>query len=140
MLQRCHYTLLASVPAQALKATSATLLTSFRFSGCVRAELLQSCPTLCGPTDRGPPGSSVHEDSPGRTRGRAACPPPDSGVKLPEPSSLLPCSFASFLSSLLPRFLLRLLSLSLCDSVCRLLAAKSLSLLNLSSFSLVMIL
>ena len=27
----------------------------------------QSCPTLCDPRDRSPPGSSVHGDSPGRT-------------------------------------------------------------------------
>ena len=27
---------------------------------CTRAQLLQSCPTLCDPMDWGPPGSSVH--------------------------------------------------------------------------------
>ena len=27
---------------------------------CMRAKLLQSCPTLCDPVDCGPPGSSVH--------------------------------------------------------------------------------
>ena len=27
---------------------------------CVHAQLLQSCPTLCDPMDRSPPGSSVH--------------------------------------------------------------------------------
>ena len=27
---------------------------------CVRAKSLQSCPTLCHPMDRSPPGSSVH--------------------------------------------------------------------------------
>ena len=27
---------------------------------CVHAQLLQLCPTLCNPTDRSPPGSSVH--------------------------------------------------------------------------------
>ena len=31
----------------------------FLFS-CVRAKLLQSCPTLCDPMDCRPPGSSVH--------------------------------------------------------------------------------
>ena len=29
----------------------------------------QSCPTLCDPTDHSPPGSSVHEDSPGEHTG-----------------------------------------------------------------------
>ena len=28
---------------------------------CMRAKLLQSCLTLCDPTDHSPPGSSVHE-------------------------------------------------------------------------------
>ena len=27
---------------------------------CLRAKLLQSCPTLCDPMDCSPPGSSVH--------------------------------------------------------------------------------
>ena len=27
----------------------------------MHAKSLQSCPTLCDPIDRGPPGSSVHE-------------------------------------------------------------------------------
>ena len=27
---------------------------------CIRAKLLQSCPTLCGLMDRSPPGSSIH--------------------------------------------------------------------------------
>ena len=27
---------------------------------CMRAKLLQSCPTLCDPMDRSPPDSSVH--------------------------------------------------------------------------------
>ena len=31
-----------------------------RGRACVRAKLLQSCPTLCGPMDCSPPGSSVH--------------------------------------------------------------------------------
>ena len=30
---------------------------------------LQSCPTLCNPMDYGPPGSSVHGDSPGKNTG-----------------------------------------------------------------------
>jgi len=36
----------------------------FRYSlenlACVHAQLLQSCPTLCDPVDRSPPGSSVN--------------------------------------------------------------------------------
>ena len=31
--------------------------------------LLQSCLTLCNPMDCNPPGSSVHEDSPGKNAG-----------------------------------------------------------------------
>ena len=34
---------------------------------------LQSCPTLCKPMDCGPPGSSVHGDSPGRNTGVGCC-------------------------------------------------------------------
>ena len=33
---------------------------------CVRAKLLQSCPTPCDPMDCSPLGSSVHGDSPGK--------------------------------------------------------------------------
>ena len=33
--------------------------------------VIQSCPTLCDPMDRSPPGSSVHGDSPGRNTGVA---------------------------------------------------------------------
>ena len=33
---------------------------------CVCAKLLQSCLTLCDPMDCSPPGSCVHEDSPGK--------------------------------------------------------------------------
>ena len=32
----------------------------------MHAKSLQSCPTLCNPMDCSPPGSSVHEDSPGK--------------------------------------------------------------------------
>ena len=39
---------------------------------CVCAQLLQSCPTLCDPTDCSLPGSSVHGDSPGKSTG-AGC-------------------------------------------------------------------
>ena len=34
---------------------------------------MQSCPTLCKPMDCGPPGSSVHGDSPGRNTGVGCC-------------------------------------------------------------------
>ena len=33
---------------------------------CLEAQL---CPTLCDPVDYSPPGSSVHEDSPGKNTG-----------------------------------------------------------------------
>ena len=36
---------------------------------CVQTKLLQSCLSLCDPMDCGPPGSSVHEDSPGKNTG-----------------------------------------------------------------------
>ena len=36
---------------------------------CVQAKLLQSCLSLCDPMDCSPPGSSVHEDSPGKNTG-----------------------------------------------------------------------
>ena len=36
---------------------------------CMRAKLLQSCPTLCDSMDCSPPGSSVHGESPDRTTG-----------------------------------------------------------------------
>ena len=39
---------------------------SFHFTVCL---VSQSCPTLCDPTDCGPPGSSVHGDSPGKNIG-----------------------------------------------------------------------
>ena len=35
----------------------------------VRYRITQSCPTLCNPMDYSPPGSSVHEDSPGKNTG-----------------------------------------------------------------------
>ena len=38
----------------------------------------QSCPTLCNPTDYNLPGSSVHEDSPGKNMEWVAMP---SGIK-----------------------------------------------------------
>ena len=36
---------------------------------CVQAKLLQLCLSLCDPMDCSPPGSSVHEDSPGKNTG-----------------------------------------------------------------------
>ena len=36
---------------------------------CLPVKSLQSCPTLCNPGDRSPPGSSVHGDSPGKNTG-----------------------------------------------------------------------
>ena len=36
---------------------------------CVRAQLLQLCPTLCDPMDNSPTGSSVQGDSPGKNTG-----------------------------------------------------------------------
>ena len=38
-------------------------------SFCMHAKSLQSCPTLCDPTDCGWPGSSVRRDSPGKNTG-----------------------------------------------------------------------
>ena len=37
---------------------------------CMSAKLLQSCPTLCNPTDCSPPGSSAHGDSPDKNTGK----------------------------------------------------------------------
>ena len=37
--------------------------------GCMRAKPLQLCQTLCDPMDYSQPGSSVHEDSPGKNIG-----------------------------------------------------------------------
>ena len=36
---------------------------------CIRAQSLQSCPTLCDPMDYSLPGSCVHGDSPGKNTG-----------------------------------------------------------------------
>ena len=41
-------------------------------AACVCAQSLQWCPSLCNPVDHSPPGSSVHEDSPGKNTG-AGC-------------------------------------------------------------------
>ena len=42
---------------------------SIVFLCCLHAKLLQSYLTLCNPMDCSPPGSSVHEDSPGKNIG-----------------------------------------------------------------------
>ena len=52
---------------------------------CICAKSLQSCPTLCDPMDCSPPGSSIHEDSPGRIQSGLPYPPlgdlPDPGIE-----------------------------------------------------------
>ena len=48
------------------------------------AKSLQSCPTLCDPMDRSPPGSSVHGISRARILEWAATPPPGD---LPDPGT-----------------------------------------------------
>jgi len=49
------------------------------------AKSLESCPTLCGPMDCSPPGSSVHGFSRQKYRSGLPCPPPgdlpDPGIK-----------------------------------------------------------
>ena len=58
----------------------------------VRAKLFQSCPTLCDPMDRSPPGSSVHGFSRQEYWSELPCPPPgdlpDPRIK---PMSLVSC-------------------------------------------------
>ena len=50
----------------------------------------QSCLALCSPIDCSPPGSSVHEDSPGKKTSGLPCPPPgclpNPGIKLRSPA------------------------------------------------------
>ena len=49
-----------------------TILPSFPLRFFTRAVLYlvaQSCPTLCDPMNRSPPGASVHGDSPGKNTG-----------------------------------------------------------------------
>ena len=52
---------------------------------CMCAKLLQSCPTLCNPTDYSPPGSSVPRILQERILSEMPCPPPgdlsDSGIE-----------------------------------------------------------
>ena len=59
---------------------------------CVCAESLQSCPTLCNPTDCSPPGSSVRGILQARILQWLPCPPPgdlpDPGVEPMFPVSL----------------------------------------------------
>ena len=47
----------------------------------VRAKSLQSCLTLCSPTDCSPPGSPVHGDSPGKNTGVGWGDLPDPGIE-----------------------------------------------------------
>ena len=67
--------LLTSLVAQLVKNPPALRETWVRSLGwedplekgkAAAAKSLQSCPTLCDPIDRSPPGSSVHRDSPGK--------------------------------------------------------------------------
>ena len=57
---------------------------------CCCSLVAQSCPTLCDPIDCGPPGSSVHRDSPGKNTGVNSWPPPgdlpDPGIKPRSPA------------------------------------------------------
>ena len=63
---------------------------------CVRAQSLQSCPTLCDPLDYSPPGSSVHGSSTQEYWSGLPCPPagdlPDPGVI---PASLMSPALAA---------------------------------------------
>ena len=51
-----------------LKCRDITLLTKVLYCA-VLCLVAWSCPTLCGPMDCSPPGSSVHGDSPGKNTG-----------------------------------------------------------------------
>ena len=55
---------------------------------CMCVKLHQLCPTPCDPMDCSPPGSSLHENSPGKNTGGSchALPPGD----LPNPSLVFP--------------------------------------------------
>ena len=48
---------------------STYFFSSMTFRVKLKASVTQSCQTLCDPTDCSPPGSSVHEDSPGKSTG-----------------------------------------------------------------------
>ena len=61
--------------------------TWMKLKHCVHAKSLQSCPTLCGPMDCSPPGSSVHEISPGKNTG-VGCHAPLQGTFLTQGSNL----------------------------------------------------
>ena len=52
----------------------------------VLCSVAQSCPTLCDPMDRSPPGSSVHGDSPGKDTG-VGCYALLQGIFLPQGSN-----------------------------------------------------
>ena len=48
---------------------STYFFSSMTFRVKLKASVTQSCQTLCDPTDCSLPGSSVHEDSPGKNTG-----------------------------------------------------------------------
>ena len=66
---------------------SATAILFWQFFACVRAQSLQSCPTLCNPMDCSLPGSSVHGIL---QASRLPCPPPgdvpDPGIQPASPA------------------------------------------------------
>ena len=49
--------------------SSLEILEEFRGGATAAAKSLQSCPTLCDPTDGSPPGSPRPWDSPGKNSG-----------------------------------------------------------------------
>ena len=57
-------------------------------SRAVLCLVAQSCPTLCDPMDCSPPGSSVHEGSPGKSTG-VGCPLLDRNTKQDLPCLML---------------------------------------------------
>ena len=71
----------------------------FNMPSPVLCLIIQSCLTLCDPMDCSPPGSSVHEDSPGKNPGSGLpCPLPGA---LPNPG-IKPMSSALQVDSLPP--------------------------------------
>ena len=69
------------VPPPGIKSTFPALEGTFFTLGppekspCMRAKLLQICPTLCDPTGCTPPGSSVHEILQAKQQSEFPCPP-----------------------------------------------------------------
>ena len=60
-------------PKLAQPPASPSLTPPLAYGGFLGVLSLQSCPTLCDPMDSGPPGSSVHGDSPGENTGVGCC-------------------------------------------------------------------